>query len=142
MSGLLVLHLLAVGVWIGVVGAEFFIEFDGMSDDASHVRAAKMHFATDIWIEIPAFTIVLVTGVLMLGPGPLEGMLFYKVLFGVLAVLFNLVCVYAVFRRRRFALTNDVAGMNSTNVAMRLGGAGFIPAFLVALVLAAFLVLL
>ncbi len=73
MNALLVLHLVALGVWIGVVAAEFFIEFDGMKDDNSLIKASKMHFATDIWIEVPAFTVVLITGVLMLGSGLPEG---------------------------------------------------------------------
>ena len=136
MDALLALHLVAVGIWIGVVGAEFFIEFDGKHDDASYIKASKMHYATDIWIEIPAFLTVLVTGALMLDGSHLEGLFLYKVIFGVAAVIFNLVCVYAVFVRRRFALAGDIAGMKSTDPAMRLGGAGFIPSFLIAIVLA------
>jgi hypothetical protein len=136
MTELLALHLIAVGIWVGVVAAEFFIEIDGMKDDASQIKASKMHFLTDIWIEIPAFSIVLVTGILMLEPDHMEGLLFYKVVFGFLAVIFNLVCVIAVIKRRKFSMTADIAGMNSTNLLMKLGGAGFIPAFLIALVLA------
>jgi len=52
MTILLVLHLLALGIWIGVVGAEFFIELDGMKDDDSLERAAELHYKTDLWIEI------------------------------------------------------------------------------------------
>jgi len=29
----LIIHLIALGIWIGVVGAEFAIEFDGMKSD-------------------------------------------------------------------------------------------------------------
>lgn len=65
MSLILIIHLIAIGIWIGVVGAEFAIEFDGMKDDESYIRASKMHYLTDIWIEIPAFTAVLITGLLM-----------------------------------------------------------------------------
>ena len=36
-----------------------------MKDDESYIRASKMHYLTDIWIEIPAFTAVLITGLLM-----------------------------------------------------------------------------
>ena len=33
MGLILIIHLIALGIWIGVVGAEFAIEFDGMKDD-------------------------------------------------------------------------------------------------------------
>lgn len=142
MSGILILHLVALGIWIGVVGAEFFIEFDGMKDDESYIRAAKMHFATDMWVEIPAFMTVLVTGAFLLAGHSLEGVFLFKVVFGVLAVVFNLVCVYAVVRRRRLALAGDIEGMRATEGAMKLGGAGFIPCFLMAIALAAYSVIL
>jgi hypothetical protein len=136
MTPLLVLHLIAVGIWLGVIGAEFFIEFDAVKDDESHIKASKMHFATDIWIEIPAFLTVGITGLLMLNASHMEGLFLYKIIFGLLAIVFNLVCVVAVYRRRNFALLGDIAGMKTTNPLMRLGGAGFIPCFLIAIVLA------
>ena len=101
MTMLLTLHLLALGIWIGVVGAEFAIEFDGMKDDESHIRASKLHYTTDIWVEIPAFMTVLITGLLMLREDHLSGPFLYKVIFGLLAVAFNIVCVYAVFKRHK-----------------------------------------
>lgn len=131
MSLLLTIHLLALGIWIGVVGAEFAIEFDGMKDDDSYIRASKMHYTTDIWIEIPAFSIVLVTGLLMLNESHLSGLFLYKIIFGSLAVLFNIICVYAVFKRKKFADKSDIEGMNSTNPVMKVGGL-IIPAFLIA----------
>ena len=137
---LLTLHLLALGVWIGVVGAEFVIEFDGMKDDDSHIRASKLHYATDIWIEIPAFTVVLITGVLMLPEEHLSGLFLTKIMFGLLAIIFNLVCVYAVFKRRKYALVDDISGMNSVGPIMKLGGA-IIPTFIISLGLGMFFVL-
>lgn len=134
MSFTLIIHLIALGIWIGVVGAEFAIEFDGMKDDESYIRASKMHYLTDIWIETPAFTAVLITGLLMLGESHLAGMFLYKVVFAVLAIIFNLICVYAVFKRRKFALTSDIEGMRSTETAMKIGGL-IIPTFLVAFIL-------
>ncbi len=140
MKTLLTLHVLALGVWIGVVAAEFVIEFDGMKDDASHIKASKLHYATDIWIEIPSFMVVLVTGLLMLDADRLSGLFLYKVIFGLLAVAANIVCVYAVFKRRSYAVSGDIAGMASTDPAMKLGGACFIPTFMIALALGAYFV--
>jgi hypothetical protein len=134
MSLLLIIHLIALGIWIGVVGAEAAIEFDGMKDDDSYIRASKMHYLTDIWIEIPAFTTVLVTGLLMLNESHLTGVFLYKVIFAVLAIIFNIICVYAVFKRRKFALSEDIEGMKTTDVAMKIGGL-VVPSFLVAFIL-------
>ena len=138
MSFTLIIHLIALGIWIGVVGAEFAIEFDGMKDDESYIRASKMHYLTDIWIEIPAFTAVLITGMLMLNEGHLAGVFLYKVLFAVLAIMFNIICVYAVFKRRKFALSSDIEGMRSADKAMKIGGL-IIPTFLVAFILGIYL---
>lgn len=134
MTLLLTLHLLAIGIWIGVVGAEFAIEFDGMKDDESYIKAAKLHYTTDIWVEIPAFTVVLLTGLLMLNETHLEGLFLYKIIFGLLAIVFNLVCVVAVFKRKKFAVNNNIEGMQSTERIMKRGGL-IIPTFLIAFAL-------
>ena len=139
MTMLLTLHLLALGIWVGVVGAEFAIEFDGMKDDESNIRASKLHYTTDIWVEIPAFMTVLITGLLMLREDHLSGPFLYKVIFGLLAVAFNIVCVYAVFKRRKYAMSGDIEGMKSVDPIMKFGG-GIIPAFLIAFVLAMYII--
>ncbi|NRB40444.1 MAG: hypothetical protein HRU20_18580 [Pseudomonadales bacterium] len=139
MTMLLTLHLLALGIWIGVVGAEFVIEFDGMKDDESHIRASKLHYTTDIWVEIPAFMTVLITGLLMLSEDHLSGLFLYKVLFGLFAVAFNIVGVYAVFKRRKYAMSGDIEGMKSVDPFMKLSAA-IIPVFLITFVLAMYIV--
>ena len=139
MTILLSLHLLAIGIWIGVVGAEFAIEFDGMKDDKSLLKAAKLHYTTDKWVEIPAFVTVLITGILMLDETHLTGLFLVKVIFGLLAVLFNFICVIAVFKRQKFAAAQDFDGMKSTDRLMRLG-ALVIPTFLIAFALGAYFV--
>jgi len=139
MTMLLTLHLLALGIWIGVVGAEFAIEFDGMTDDESHIRASNLHYTTDIWVEIPAFMTVLITGLLMLSEAQLSGVFLYKVIFGLLAVALNIVGVYAVFKRRKYAISGDIEGMRSVDPLMKLSGV-IIPVFLITFVLAMYIV--
>jgi hypothetical protein len=131
MSILLTLHLLALGIWIGVVGAEFAIEFYGMRDDKSLRTAAELHYTTDIWVEIPAFMTVLVTGLLMLDASHLSGLFLLKLVFAFLAILFSFVCVYAVLKRRTSLRSGDTEGLRSADRAMKLGGA-IIPTFLAA----------
>jgi uncharacterized membrane protein len=81
---------------------------------------------------------VLITGLLMLNGAHLEGVFLFKVIFALLAIAFNVVCVYAVFKRRQFAMQADIDGMKSTNNAMRIGGL-IIPTFLLALLLALYI---
>jgi len=131
---LLTLHLIALGCWIGVVGAEFVIEFAGMKDNESFRRASMLHYQTDIWVEIPAFSVVLLTGLLMVNESHLEGLFLYKIIFAILAMLFNIVAVYAVFKRRGFAIKDDLHGMKSVDPIMKLSGL-IIPCFLVAFTL-------
>jgi hypothetical protein len=138
MSMLLTLHLLALGVWVGVAGAEFVIEFYGMKDDESLRTAAELHHKTDIWIEIPAFMTVLVTGLLMLGDHHLSGLFLIKLAFSLLAIFLNCVCVYAVVKRRTSLRSGDTEGLRAADRAMKLGGA-IIPAFLVAFSLGLYL---
>jgi len=131
---------LGLGIWAGVVAAEVVIELDGAKSDDSLINASKLHYLTDIWVEIPAFSLVLITGLLMLSPEQLQGAFLYKVILGTAAVAFNFVCVYAVFKRRGYALVNDIKGMQSTDPVMKLGGAGFIPCFLGAIILGLYFV--
>ncbi len=138
MSLILIIHLIALGIWIGVVGAEAAIEFDGMNDDESYIRASKLHYITDIWVEIPAFTTVLASGMLMVNESHLSGVFLYKIIFALLAIMFNLICVYAVFKRRKCAISSDLVGMKSAETVMKVGGL-IIPTFLVAFVLAFYL---
>ena len=134
MDNLLALHILGIGIWIGVVGAEFAIEAAGTRDDESYVAASKLHYTTDIWIEIPAFLLVLTTGLAMLTEQHLSGLFLWKIIFGLLAIGFNVICVYAVFKRRNYALSQDLKGMKATESIMKIG-AGIIPTFLAALFL-------
>ncbi len=141
MNSLLTLHLVALGIWIGVVAAETVIELGGKKDHVSHINASKLHFITDIWIEIPSFTIVLITGVLMLAEEHLSGLFLIKVICGFIAIIANLVCVYGVFIRNRHAINNDISGVQSTEPILIVGGIVFIPSFIAAIVIAAYLTL-
>jgi len=134
MSILLAIHLLAIGIWLGVVGAEFAIEIAGMKNDEELKRASLLHYQTDIWVEIPAFLTVLATGFLMLEGAQLEGVILAKVIFGLLAVMFNLIAVYAVFVRRKKILSGDMDGLGSVQRAMRISSL-VIPCFVIALAL-------
>lgn len=141
MNPLLILHVLAVGVWIGVIIAETVIELDGKQDDSSHIKASKLHFLTDIWVEIPAFTTVLITGGLMLTKTHFSGLFLLKLLCGLFAIAANIVCVYGVFIRNKHARVGNITGVKAAERVLLRGGIGFIPSFIAAIVIAAYLII-
>ena len=87
---LLPLHLTFVGLWLGCVVTEALFEraLLGQGRDKELILAA-LHKRVDVFIEIPAFALVLATGALLL------------------AIAANIYCVSLVFHRHRHALRGD-----------------------------------
>lgn len=68
---------------------------------------ADLHKRVDVWIEIPVFVAVVLTGsLLLMQPSP-RLWLSVKVALGLLAVLANAVCVGLVFARAQAARAGD-----------------------------------
>lgn len=103
---LLLLHLLFIGLWLGCVLTEALFERALLGQSRTHeVLLAELHKRVDVWVEIPAFVAVVVTGALLLmqaQPQP-NPMLYAKVGLGGLAVMANAVCVGLVFARAKAA---------------------------------------
>lgn len=103
---LLLLHLLFIGLWLGCVLTEALFERALLGQSRTHeVLLAELHKRVDVWVEIPAFVAVVVTGALLLmqaQPQP-NPMLYAKVVLGGLAVMANAVCVGLVFARAKAA---------------------------------------
>lgn len=95
----LFLHLLFVGVWIGCVMVETVIERSLWSRKI----APQLHYVIDRWVEIPAFSIVLITGFWMFELDRFRGWYAVKVVCGSIAVATNIYCVLPVTRRRAAA---------------------------------------
>lgn len=107
MSGILLLHLMAVGAWLGTVACETVLEQSRRLPELREA-VARYHYWIDIFVEIPLFTTVLVSGVIMLDPSRLgEGLYLTKIIAGSLAVATNLYSFYPVAMRRRAALVGD-----------------------------------
>lgn len=109
MSNSLVLsiHLFAAAFWFGVLGVEFILE-QGRTRSREHGYAvADIHYNIDLFLETPAFLVVLITGLMMLQGHPLSGLFLAKVCAGAIAILGNVGCVYAIVRRKWAAHTND-----------------------------------
>ncbi|WP_296509363.1 hypothetical protein [Rhodoferax sp.] len=101
---MLVLHLLSIGLWLGCVLTEALFERALLGQGrASELLLADLHKRVDIWVEIPAFMAVVVTGGLILAQVPPSFWLALKVGLGLLAVLANSLCVGVVFARAKAA---------------------------------------
>jgi len=71
--------------------------------------APLMHAVIDRWIEIPAFSVVLVTGLCMFQATRFHGLYAAKVICGLIAVGVNIYCVFPVIRRKQ---ANDLGNKN------------------------------
>lgn len=102
---LLPLHLTFIGLWLGCVLTEALFEraLLGQGRDKELILTA-LHKRVDVFVEIPAFVLVLATGAMLLANAPSGPLLHAKLAFAGLAVGANLYCVHLVFKRHRLAV--------------------------------------
>ena len=121
---LLPLHLALVGLWLGCVLTEALFEraLLGKGRDKELILIA-LHKRVDVFIEIPAFTLVVVTGMLLMPQAPMDMVFVAKLVFALLAVATNVFCVHLVFKRHQFAATGDWTGFEATDHLQHKWGA-------------------
>lgn len=104
MDILLILHLSFVGIWLGCVLTEALFEraFLGSGRENEKILAS-LHKRVDLFVEIPAFIGVLVTGFMMFNSEALTTLLIVKIILGLIAIIANVYCVHLVFQRVTFA---------------------------------------
>ena len=101
-SLLLLVHLVFAGLWLGCVLTEVLFERALLGRGRNYdVILAGLHRRVDLFVELPAFVAVLVTGALMVANTIPSTVLNVKIAFGILAVIANVYCVSLVFRRAR-----------------------------------------
>lgn len=96
MSLVLFLHIFFIGIWFGCVAVEMVIERGRW---ASKI-APQLHYAVDRCVEIPAFSIVLITGLILFDAQKFGGLYAIKVVCGLIAVGINAYCFLPVSRRK------------------------------------------
>jgi hypothetical protein len=105
-----VAHLIALGMWLGVVITEVLFEFAG-SDSQSLRAAARFHYNVDKYGELPILVAVLVTGTMLtVRAWPLTPLHVIKIATSLVAVDAALICVLWVFQRRRIEDVNVLLG--------------------------------
>ncbi|CAN5197474.1 lipoprotein [soil metagenome] len=107
---LLALHLLFAGLWLGCVLTEALFERALLGKGhAQEAILGALHKKVDIFVEIPAFMMVLITGGIMLITAPPSALLYTKIGFGLVAIVANIYCVWLVFKRSDHASRGDWA---------------------------------
>ncbi len=103
-SMLLPIHLAFAGIWLGCVLTETLFERALLGKGREQeLILVDLHKRVDLIVEIPAFLVVLVTGIMMLPDAGKNGLLLLKIIFGIIAIVTNIYCVLLVFRRAHAA---------------------------------------
>src|SRR3990170_4694466 len=94
-------HLLLVGVWFGIVGAEAVIEL--LPDRHPTLRSAAdtFHYFIDLFVELPLLLGVTATGLVLLDGRGIDTRLALKLGGAALALAANFACVAIVIARHR-----------------------------------------
>ncbi|MGR4043373.1 hypothetical protein [Pseudomonas sp. 910_21] len=130
---LLQLHLYAVAFWLGVVSVEFLLEQSRAQSRSQGFTVAKLHRQIDLFFETPAFSVALVTGLLLIEPSRFDGIYALKVVAGCLAVLGNFMCLVPVLRRSAAADKDDLSDVIRQSRLIDIISVTAIPAGLLAL---------
>lgn len=113
METLTFIHVFAVAFWLGCVAVEVVVEQVGLRSRDLRSSVPQFHFYVDRLVEIPAFSTVLISGLLLFDAGRFTADWVYatKVVCGLLAVAANLYSIYPVIMRKRAADAGDRAGV-------------------------------
>lgn len=104
----LLVHILLVGIWLGCVLSEALFERVLLGKGREQDRIlTRLHKRVDVWIEIPAFVGVLVSGGVLLSHPDWNPILQTQILLGLVTVVANAYCVGLVFRRAKAADSGD-----------------------------------
>lgn len=132
----LFLHLICLGTWLGCLLVEGVIEARARRDRELLRAVSRLHRSIDLWVEIPAFSGVLASGLWLSLGAAWTSALVAKVLLGAFAILVNVACLWPVFRRARAAEADDFLLMQRHSLRVYLAFAMGFPAGLAALLLA------
>jgi hypothetical protein len=133
MTGWQFVHVFALGAWLGCVTIESVLEAFGHRDPALRAAVARMHFWIDMLVEIPAFTLVALSGAVLLRLELLHGAYALMVAAGSVAIALNLCSVLPVVRRKAAADRGDAAGLDAQSRRVYLAFAVGVPCGLAAL---------
>lgn len=132
-------HLICLGTWFGCLLVEGVIEARARRDRELLRAVSRLHRSIDTFVEIPAFSGVLASGLVLLLDTPWSTWstaLIAKVLLGSFAILVNVGCLWPVFRRARAAEAGDFRLMQRHSLRIYFAFVVGFPAGFAALILA------
>ena len=135
------LNLFAVAFWLGVVAVEYLIERSRAQSRSQGFTVARLHRKIDLFFEMPAFSVVLVTGILLIEPSRFDGIYAVKVFAGGIAVIGNLLCLVPVLKRRAAAENDDLSDVIRQSRLIDIISLAAIPAGLLTLACGVYLML-
>ncbi len=116
MNALVAAHIIFLGLWGGLVVTEIVFETQMFRGKLDEKAIAGLHRITDRFIELPVLVAVLVTGWLLWEQTGFDQQLLPKVLFGLGAVLANVICYIIVELRASEALRAGTAGQGGVRL--------------------------
>lgn len=132
---LLKLHLFSIAFWLGVVGVEFILEQSRAKSRDQGFAVAVYHYKVDLYLELPAFTLTLITGLLLIDFNRIDGLYLLKVAAGLVAVAGNVICLIPIIKRKRAADAGDLQNVIRDSHRVDTISIVAIPAGILALVL-------
>ena len=99
MSIVLLVHVLAVGLWLGCLATEIAFEKLMARDESARPFVSLLHDRVDRFVEGPAFVVTAITGAILVPGAAWTPTLVLKVALAAAAVLFNIWCLKIVFDR-------------------------------------------
>lgn len=130
----LFIHLIAIGIWAGCVATEVVCELEQKHVKFKDSYIASLHWSIDKFVEIPAIFITAITGYLMLNDVVFDSLLTIKISAGVLAIIFNLIASYSVYKRYKCLVADNEAGYLKYDLIHERIGVGCVLFILVAII--------
>ena len=135
------LHVLMLGTWLGCLLVEGVLEAMAWRDDAMLVAVSRLHRRIDLFVEIPTFVGVLLTGLWLTQSVTWSALLVAKIALGCFAIAVNVACVAPVLRRSSAADASDLGRMRRESRWVHLAFAVGVPAGLSAAVIGVYRIL-
>jgi len=131
----LVVHILSVGLFLGIAGSETVVEMMGRDPD-KRAESIRLHYRIDLALEIPVLVVAIGTGIWLALRAHPHGWALVHTIAGAVGLGATSLAVVAVIRRQQASVRDDQAALEKAQKAFQLLVALAIPAVLVALVVA------
>jgi len=125
-------HLLSLGIWIGCIATETVVEHS-VQDEHARDYVARVHWPIDLYVEVPAFMLVALSGLMLWRQSQPDLLLTVKAAAGVAGVFANAACVWIVCARARARTAANQAAYRRLDDAQHKFGAVLVALLAIAL---------